>query len=279
MKTLQVIGLLILSAILYAVPSKLSIPELRTAAIDLITGAGSVLQIADNRQEKAVTCKEYTPFGVPMDSDLLLCKRGFAIGYSKERKAPDWTSIILTGENAKNYIDRSSMQFEEDASIMLESRATLQDFRGSGYDRGHMVASADADWSKESHADSFLLSNISAQHPDLNQQGWVKIEKASRALAMKYNTVNIITGAAYLDETKTIGLNHVAVPSHYFKVVYAPEHQKTWAWIVPNQPVPSNKAYKYRVTVDEVEEFTGLDLFNQLSSELQSKIEGRKFDL
>jgi endonuclease G len=144
-----------------------------------------------------------------------------------------------------------------------------------------MVASADADWSKEAHADSFLLSNISAQHPDLNQQGWVKIEKASRALAMKYNIVNIITGTVYLDEneTKTIGSNRVAVPSHYYKVVYAPEYQKMWAWIVPNQPVPSNKAYKYRVTVDEVEDFAGIDLFNQLPLEQQSKIEGRKFDL
>jgi len=62
-------------------------------------------------------------------------------------------------------------KFREYTEIPVQYRSTLSDYKGSGYDRGHMAASATLDNSYDAMVESFLLSNMTLQLPGLNHQG------------------------------------------------------------------------------------------------------------
>lgn len=70
--------------------------------------------------------------------------------------------------------------------VFLKSIALLSDYRGSGYDRGHMAPNGDMP-NKESQSDSFSLSNMVPQAPKNNQEVWRKLEEATRAIVTKQN--------------------------------------------------------------------------------------------
>ncbi len=228
-------------------------------------------------------CVEHHPYGIPKQSDQILCKKGFSIGYNYSTKVPDWTSMILTGSQARKQLDRKGKNFKEDRKVEYKYRSTLADYKKSGYDRGHMVASASSDWDGRVHNESFLLTNIVPQKPGLNRQGWVSVETAGRGLSMRFGKVNIITGSIYnygpREDAIKIGPRDVVVPTHFYKVIYAHDQQKMWAWLMPNSKVSKKAAYKYRVSVDQIEEIADIDLFIQLPKRLQDNLESQVMSL
>ncbi|KAJ0069071.1 hypothetical protein NL108_017343, partial [Boleophthalmus pectinirostris] len=106
-------------------------------------------------------------------------------------------------------------------------RATNADFKGSGFDRGHMAAAANHKWSQSAMDDTFLLTNVAPQDPDLNQNLWNRLEQMCRALTKRHGVVFVVTGPLFLPRPQSdgrlhvsypvLGRNHVAVPTHFFK--------------------------------------------------------------
>ena len=213
-----------------------------------------------------------------MNSDKLLCKKSYAIGYNTVTKNPDWSSHMLTRADvkAKGY-SREDISFVEDREVKYANRATLKDYKGSGYDRGHCVPNGDVNHDQRSQNESFYLSNIFPQKASLNRKGWKKMEYVVRGLALRYGKVNIVTGSIYnygsYSSAKKIGARKVIVPTHFYKVVYSAADKKMWAWLMPNSSVPENKAHQYRVSVDTIEKFANIDLFNQIPIKYQAQME------
>ena len=84
-------------------------------------------------------------YGIPGPEDQLLCREGYAVGYDYDRKVPSWVAYRLTPESVNKRFERSN-KFKEDPEIPNQYRSTLSDYKGSGYDRGHMAASATVDF-------------------------------------------------------------------------------------------------------------------------------------
>jgi len=61
---------------------------------------------------------------------------------------------------------RSDSEFFEDEELDQDFRASLADFRGSGYDRGHLAPAADHRRSQREMDETFVLSNVSPQVGD-----------------------------------------------------------------------------------------------------------------
>jgi hypothetical protein len=61
---------------------------------------------------------------------------GFALLYSEEHEQPAWVAYLLTDDEVLGILERSD-NFREDPQIPTGS-ASLEDYRGSGYDRGHL---------------------------------------------------------------------------------------------------------------------------------------------
>ena len=82
-----------------------------------------------------------------------------------------------------------------------------------------------------------------------------------------YQELYVYTGSVFKSSKthKSIGKSKVPVPEYFFKVVYAPKQHKAIAFIMPNSNVKKKDVAKYRVSVKDVEQRTGLHFFSTIS--------------
>ncbi|WP_225630072.1 DNA/RNA non-specific endonuclease [Cysteiniphilum marinum] len=201
-------------------------------------------------------------------TDQYLCRDGYIVGYSYTTKQPVWVAYHLTGKSVDNSIKRHD-DFRPDPAVPIRYQSQLSDYKNSGYDRGHLAPYAAMDFNAKSASQSFLLSNMSPQKPELNRIGWAQLEKDVRSWANLYKSIWVIDGPVFKKGKvhKTIGNNKVAVPDYFFKVIYAPEKiqgAKVIAFIMPNARVNKKDIAKYRVSLKEVQERSGLKLLEKL---------------
>lgn len=220
-------------------------------------------------------CKEFLAYGLPNDQGRLLCRTGFALSHDDTKKSPTWVAQRMTAERLVPKVARSD-RFIPDPDLPKGQRAELDDYRGSGYDRGHMAPAADMRWSKEAMQESFYLSNMAPQiGPGMNRGIWSDIESAIRRWVASRGELFIYTGPIFEKETsnKTIGPNQVAVPTHFYKVVFDPIRVETIAFVVPNAPHASRRIEEFITSVRDIEMRSGLNFLNRIQPAVQSLIE------
>ncbi|MEF1190237.1 DNA/RNA non-specific endonuclease, partial [Vibrio parahaemolyticus] len=191
-------------------------------------------------------------------------------------KNADWVAYHITAESV-NITNKRSNAFQEDTEMPDYARSTLADYKGSGYDRGHLAPSATMDFTQESMKQSFLMSNMSPQLPGFNRVGWRVLEEHVRDLANEYNELYVVTGPIYQGNEGTIG-NGVAIPSAFYKVILDPSFDEAIAFIVPHRDVSSSELTNFITTIDEVERQTGLDFFAQTPDSIEDNMESVKWE-
>ena len=191
-----------------------------------------------------------------------LCYNGFTVMYSGVSKTPLWSAEHLTPERLSQKIKRED-SFHPEENISSSYRSELSDYRGSGYDRGHMSPNGDMP-DKASQHDSFSLANMVPQAPKNNQQVWRELEEATRAVVTKQKQdVYVITGPSFnAKRLKTIGQG-VIVPTAVYKAVYMPKTGAIGAYYAPN----NDSLQVQVVNVCYLEEQLGINLFPQLTEE------------
>jgi endonuclease G len=218
-------------------------------------------------------CKEFTAFGVPGLSGDLLCRKGYLLSHDPAKKTPVWVVEHLTRGKAKGPIGRSD-DFQPDSDLEQGRRAELSDYRGSGYDRGHMAPAADMAWDEQAMSESFYLSNMVPQAGiGMNRGIWAALENKVRRWALERGELYVYSGPIYGPKPETIGRNHVAVPGFLFKVVLDPRQKEAIAVIMPNRKLKTEDMPDYLVSVREVEKRTGLQFFSNLPMADQDRIE------
>lgn len=219
-------------------------------------------------------CGEYAAFGIPGHSGDLLCRRGYLLSHDAGRKTPVWVAERMTRERLLAKLKRGN-NFRPDVDLPRGSRAELSDYKGSGYDRGHMAPAADMAWDEQAMSESFYLSNMVPQAGEgMNRGIWAELEGKVRAWVKKRGELFIYSGPIYpVTGAKTIGRNKVAVPEALYKVILDPKRHEAIAVVMPNEPLETEDMPKYLVPVREVEKRTGLDFFSVLPREEQDRIE------
>lgn len=169
-----------------------------------------------------------------MPSSRGLCFSEFAVLHSGATKTPIYVAERLNGARIKSTHLQRTDRFFADARLPRVDRAELDDYKGSGFDRGHMAPAADMT-TPEGMAQSFSLANVVPQAPVNNRKAWASIEKATRQYAMRSpGDIFVISGVVYSGAPKYIG-NGVRVPQYLYKLVHDPRKGKTWAhWIENN---------------------------------------------
>lgn len=205
--------------------------------------------------------------------EIILHRTGYTVSYNTFYKTPNWVAWELTREETKGNEGRTD-KFVPDPDLP-EPRVQHSDYTRSGYDRGHMAPAADMKWSKKAMKESFYMSNICPQVGNLNRGDWNDLEEECRKWAGKYGTVYIACGPIF-DSTspKRIGKNKVGVPDRFFKVVliYNRKNPMAMGFLFRNK-ANSQDLKKYMVTVDSIEEITGLDFFSKLPDSIENRIE------
>ena len=125
--------------------------------------------------------------------------------------------------------------------------------------------------------ETFLMSNISPQAGNFNKGIWRELEELARSWAKANGELYVVTGPVLALKPKgTIGDNEVSVPAAYFKVLLDAEEPqvKGIGFLIPNE-VRFEPLYKFAVSIDRVEEVTGLDFFGKLlPAKVEEEVEG-----
>lgn len=152
--------------------------------------------------------------------------------------------------------EKRTNKFYADARLPRAERAELNDYKGSGYSRGHMAPAADMP-TTQAMAQSFSLANMVPQSIRQNSGPWAHIEKDTRRYAGRAaGDLFIITGPVYEDTPEYVGDNQVAVPTHLYKLVYDATTNRAWAhWQANRDDERLSKPISYAELVQR----TGID--------------------
>lgn len=168
-----------------------------------------------------------------------LCYKEFFSFYDPKTKTPLWVIEKITNQS-NGYLKRED-NFSPDPNVPYSAQAKLSDYKGSGFDRGHMAAAANMT-SSESMRESFYLTNMVPQvGPNMNRGIWADLEETARAFASKNPEVYVISGPIFNNKKVTIGKNEVYVPSELFKILYIPRTKEIKYYIMPNVQIVTRK--------------------------------------
>jgi len=199
----------------------------------------------------------------------------YALSYVEEHEQPEWVAYELTRENLYPNAKRQD-NFRPDPRVAKGS-ASKRDYRGSGYDRGHLVPAGDMKFSKKAMSETFYLSNMSPQVRNFNGGIWRELEESVRYWTKKWGRLYVVTGPVLTEGIREkIGGNGVSVPDQYYKVLLDLDEPeiKAIGFLIPNE-VSVDPLKAYAVPIDEIEELTGLDFFSNIINDpkLEAKLE------
>lgn len=201
--------------------------------------------------------------------------RTYSLSYVEAHEQAEWVAYRLTRDEVKGpWVDRTD-DFRPDDKVSTRS-ADPADYRGSGYDRGHLLPAADRAYSTEAMSETFLMSNISPQARHFNGGVWRELEEMTREWAQESGTLYIVTGPLLDMQPKgKIGNNEVTIPGGFYKVILDLEEPllRGIGFVMPNT-ITYEPLYTFAASIDEVERMTGLDFFAGLMpEEVEAEIE------
>ncbi len=210
----------------------------------------------------------------PALEEQIVHYKGMTVSFNPRLHIPNWVAWELTGSEA----DGTEPRYDK---FMCDQSVTgcpdTWDYNYSGYDRGHMAPAGDMKWDKDAMRETFYMTNICPQAPELNRGSWKNLEEKCRVKAHNDSAVIIVCGPVLTDELKEfIGDNRVAVPKRFFKVILSPFKKEPTAigFIMPNGSVPGGMQL-CAVSVDSVEAVTGHNFFAHLPDELENLLESQ----
>jgi len=231
-------------------------------------------------------------FGFP-GLDNIRSHSDYILSYDRRNRVPHWVFEHLTRESCRKTegVERSNCEFKPDESVHHFFRSKNEDYKYSGFDRGHMAPAGNHRKDQKMCDETFLLSNMAPQvGRGFNRDKWEHLERYVRKLTKLYRNVYVCTGPLYLPHMEedgkmyvkyqVIGQNNVAVPTHFFKVIVGELETKDLemeAFVLPNQVIPDNTPLdNFRVPPDSVERAAGLLFFDRLSRDRLCRINGQK---
>ncbi|MEO6830783.1 MAG: DNA/RNA non-specific endonuclease [Chitinophagaceae bacterium] len=233
-------------------------------------------------------------------NNFLLVRPQYTLSYNNEKGMANWVSWHLNMA-WRGTATRCNCFLQDESLPKSFKKVYNTDYRGSGFDRGHLCPSDDRTNSAEDNAATFLMTNMSPQSHELNTQPWEKLEEYERQLTAQGNEVYIIAGAygsgGVNKEGKTwttIGNGKVLVPSHFWKIIVVLPNgnddihrinakTRVIAVDMPNtQTVKEKEWFAYRTSVADIEAKTGNNFFSKLpkaiAAALKSKVDSESFE-
>jgi len=223
--------------------------------------------------------KLFTQEYLPKSSGEIVKHKYYTLSYNETHEQANWLHYKLNPSFLRGSTPRTD-SFKPDPLVSTKS-AQLSDYKGSGYDRGHLAPAADMKYNSLAMLESFYMSNISPQNPSFNRGIWRRLESLVRGWGQKFEIYVSTAGVLGSNNLGAIGKNRVTIPSKFYKVIYAPDKNIMIGFLLSNRKQSGNLS-SYALSVDKIESITGIDFFSQLpdniENELESKVLLKKWD-
>lgn len=214
----------------------------------------------------------------------------YAMEYDKQKLHSRWIAFRFDGDTRTKNVSRSDEPFADDPKLSSDLKIGSSGF-GRTYNRGHLCASADRLYSREANNNTFYMSNMSPQLGSFNQGYWVTLEGVVQSLgrsASFADTLYVVKGGTIANHqisnwvTRSNG-KKVAVPKYYYmallkvknniysSIAFWMEH-KEYGYTY-QKPAPKQVIKQHAVSVNRLEELTGINFFPNLPAAQEEKIE------
>ena len=201
-------------------------------------------------QAAVASCPQLYPFGkeIVVKNTTELCNSFYVVRYDEMNKRNIFSAEVL--QPGGHTVERENT-FRAD--LRVKNKVYPHDYSNTGYDRGHLVPAGDSTTLAQMN-ESFLMTNMAPQSPDLNRVKWRMLEEKTRhAAKVASYSIHVITGALY--EGKVVKINGVPVPSGFYKVVFTNKNNYL-AYYADNK----NTANIIPVTIEAIENRAGYSL-------------------
>ncbi|MDW7747953.1 DNA/RNA non-specific endonuclease [Halomonas sp.] len=212
----------------------------------------------------------------PLSFHRVLRNDGFLVGWSDVRVNPLWVSYVLHEVEDPGAGPRPGFRRDWRALWPIAPDS----YFGSGYDRGHLAPNyaIAAVHGRAAQHDTFLMSNMSPQRPELNRRLWQRLEEVVMdRFVPRFGTLQVITGPVFPASFRDNVLNRVGlveVPEAFYKILVVPgEEPLALAFLMPQRVAGDEPLDDFLVSIDELEARTGLDFFPQLPEAAAAALE------
>ena len=226
------------------------------------------------------------PTGAAQNPDnYLLARPQYTMSYNRSKGESNWVAWHIDAQDLGGE-DRGN--FRPDPDLPADWRVSPNDYRGSGYDRGHVCPSGDRTSSRADNDATFYMSNMLPQTAELNRAVWADFENALRSIVRQNNEIYVIAGGS--GQAGTIAEGKVVVPKVCWKVALVlPAGQNDLRRInaqtrvitvampnVADAKLRNSDWRDYIVTTQKLSSAIGMDFFTSLPKDVQSALEAKK---
>jgi endonuclease G len=204
-------------------------------------------------------------------SEILICHYAYNLVYDESHEQAKWVFYKLDKSKLDGPISRTD-NFKIDPLIVSGS-AHHEDYRGSGFDRGHLAPAGDMTWSLKAMEESFYYSNMSPQKPSFNRGIWRKLETKTRKWVADFDSIYVTTGPIFDENMVSIGKG-VSVPNFFYKALigFRDSTSLGLAFVLPNEGSKDNLK-DYVISIDSLERLTDIDFHSKLDISVQNQVE------
>ncbi len=210
----------------------------------------------------------------------VLRNRAYMVGYSEMRKDPLWSAYRVIRMATPFILERPKGEFLTD--LRTEAKVTHHDYTGGGYDRGHMTPNSAIArcYGAEAQKETFFLSNICPQAPNLNREVWEKLEKDELEYTARFEEIWVVDGPVFGDMNG--GVTHtlrsgIAIPSAFYKIVLEDEggRVRLFCVVMPQGVKGTELPQQFLTSVGEVERETGLEFLWKVEGKTREGLESQ----
>uniref|UniRef100_T1JJV7 Endonuclease G, mitochondrial n=1 Tax=Strigamia maritima TaxID=126957 RepID=T1JJV7_STRMM len=232
-----------------------------------------------NAEENAIL-ERVSKYGIPQ-RDVILNYQDFQVSYDNQKRTPNWVLEHLTKSNLQTMLiskeDTQRFCFHSDPRINKMFQPDESDYEETGLYPSQLGDKDNHRSTEKSFNDTFNYSNTVPQNFAWQTSVWDRLETYSRYLTHCYKNVYVLTGPLYQPkkdklevEFQVIGRHHVAVPTHYFKVLICETNEDSifhvGCYILPNKCDVVRPLHFYRVPLSLLEDNAGFMLFKDRQS-------------
>lgn len=240
-----------------------------------IAHLGKLSDNIDGIKEKG-NCKIDIPTLLTQIPEQILYRKSYIVSYNKETKIPNWVAWRLTADHTSGNCGRLGNAFHEDFDVPAP-RANNDDYKDSGWSRGHLCPAGDNKWDSEAMYESFLLSNVCPQNKNLNSGVWNQIEISCRKWAEIYGDIYIVSGPILFNqEHETIGKTQIVVPEAFFKVVLCLTGEPKGIGFICRNTDSNRRKDFYVNSISQIEQITKIKFFPNLDPDVAANVKAQE---
>jgi len=255
--------------------------------VEMRAGDAAIVALSANPTAVAAALAAHLPWGapvstVPTTNEMQLVQADYVINYDADLRVPIWTAERVVAARFDPSVARTDC-FRHDPRLNRTTSSVLQDYRGSGHDRGHLAPFANQRYSVIAGNNSFILTNMAPQLNAFNSGIWGRLEDKARDWAARHPNLYVLSGSVFdrdgdgrrdpdsaARRITPNGGRRVGIPTHFFKIVayQGPGGQvESIAFLLPHNATrprgPAIAAYltAHITDIATIERLTGLDLF------------------